>query len=274
MALPLRRDRDSVFGAMFRARYGEDVDLSDLRPEQYAPERIAHARSVWSERVQTEMRSAQIMGRFVSEVMAAGDPLDVYAGAVDMLDDEIRHVASTSALLRALGGTPLLPDPIEQRESDAYVARPAVERALATAISMLAIAESLSHHYIEDLGRRCTNPAVARVIRGTSADEAEHHAFGWTYLERSLARFAPRDRELWAQITDRMIAPRRASTRAELARIEPGWLSLEAWPEPELAELGLFSRERQALLTDVALRTVVEPKLDALGLLLARDPMS
>jgi hypothetical protein len=266
MALPLRRDRDSVFGTMFRARYGEDVDLSDLRPEQYTAERLSHARSVWSERVQTEMRSAQIMGRFVSEVMAAGDPLDVYAGAVDMLDDEIRHVASASALLRALGGTPLLPSPVEQRESEAFLARPAAERALSTAISMLAIAESLSHHYIEDLARRCTNPAVARVIHATSADEAEHHAFGWTYLERSLARFEPRDREVWAQITDRMLAPRRASARAELARIEPGRRALDAWPEPELAELGLFSRERQALLTDVALRTVVEPKLAALGL--------
>jgi hypothetical protein len=71
---------------------------------------------------------------------------------------------------------------------------------------------------------------------------------------------------VWAQITDRMLAPRRASTRAELARIEPSRRSLDAWPEPELAELGLFSRERQALLTDVALRTVVEPKLAALGL--------
>lgn len=267
MPVPLRRDRDSVFGSMFRARYGEDVDLSDLHPEQYAPERIAYARSVWSERVQTEMRSAQIMGRFVSEVMAAGDPLDVYAGAVDMLDDEIRHVASTSALLRALGGTPLLPEPVEQRESDAYLARPAAERALSTAISMLAIAESLSHHYIEDLGKRCENPAVARVIQQTGADEAEHHAYGWTYLERSLARFAPKDRETWAAITERMITPRRIKTREELSRIEPAMLALDAWPEPELAELGLFSRERQALLTDVALRTVIEPKLTALGLL-------
>lgn len=139
---------------------------------------------------------------------------------------------------------------------------------------MLAIAESLSHHYIEDLARRCTNPAVARVIHATNADEAEHHAFGWTYLERSVARFAPRDRAVWAQITDRMLAPRRASTCAELAHIEPSRRALDAWPEPELAELGLFPRERQALLTDVALRTVVEPELEALGLLLARDPMS
>ena len=267
MGLPLRRDRDSVFGSMFRARYGEDVDLSDLHPEQYAAERIAHARVVWSERVQTEMRSAQIMGRFACEVMAAGDPLDVYAGAIDMLDDEIRHVASTSALLRALGGIPLLPDPVEQRESDAYLARPAAERALSTAISMLAIAESLSHHYIEDLAERCENPAIARVIQATGADEAEHHAYGWTYLERSLARFAPSDRETWASITERMIAPRRLRVRDELARIEPSKLALDAWPEPELAELGLFSRERQALLTDVALRTVIEPKLAALGLL-------
>jgi hypothetical protein len=267
MALPLRRDRDSVFGSMFRARYGDDVDLSDLHPERYSPERIAYARVVWSERVQTEMRSAQIMGRFACEVMAAGDPLDVYAGAVDMLDDEIRHVASTSALLRALGGTPLLPDPVEQRESEAYLARPAAERALSTAISMLAIAESLSHHYIEDLAKRCGNPAIARVIQATGADEAEHHAYGWTYLERSLARFSPRDQERWAAITERMIAPRRLRVRDELARTEPGKLALDAWPEPELAELGLFSRERQALLTDVALRTVLEPKLAALGLL-------
>lgn len=246
---------------------GHTIDFASLDPAHWDAERLSHARVVWAERVASEFRSIQVMTRFTTEVLGAGDPLDVWSGAADAIMDEIRHTALCVGVLEALGGQPELPEPLVEAESAEFMALPMAERALATAVSMLAISETLSTGFIEDISRRCEQPAIAQVLRTTLADEDTHHAFGWGYVEASLSRFDASGLEFARMVTQTTLAPHLEQTEAALATIPLRRRHLGAWPEPELAELGLLSAQRQALVFQSTWQSVLAPRLTALGLL-------
>ena len=263
---PIRHER-GVFASLSDGVLGPVVDLSDLQLELHPPARIELARRVWAERVRTELRSVQIMNRFLGEVIAAGDPIEVYAGAADLVVDELRHVRLTVALCEALGGTPVFPDPIELREPDVYTRAPAAERALHTAIAMLCVSETLSVAFIEDLRARCGDPAVKRVLDATLDDEETHHAFGWSYVEKALTRFPASTRDDWRELVRRTLDPHRRATDPILARLDAAGTTLADLPEPELAA----QHERLSLLREEAERRAIDetlaPRLRALDLL-------
>jgi hypothetical protein len=51
-----------------------------------------------------------------------------------------------------------------------------------------------------------------------------------------------------------------------LAALPEPHRKLEAWPEQDLADLGLLSPEREALVFSATLETALTPRLRALGL--------
>lgn len=265
MARELRHE-GGVFARVHVERIGESASFADLHPERYPSDRLALARRVWQQRVQTEHRSIQIMTRFLAEIVGAGDPLEVYATAVDMIEDEIRHTALCAALCEALGAPPLLPDPVALRDPHAFLDAPMAERALTTAIQMLAVNETLSVAFIEDLRDRCDNPAVHRVLASTVADEEGHQALGWTYVEKSLARFPESTMPSWRHLVEQALAPHRTTADRILAEVPESERGIAAHPEPELAALGLFSPVRQALVYRRCYEESLRPKLARLGL--------
>jgi hypothetical protein len=256
-----------IFEALHRELLGDPVDLSDLDLAAHPPERVALARRVWQERVRTEFRSVQIMTRFVTEVVGAGDPLEVYAGAIDLVQDEVRHVGLCAQLTEALGAPALLPDPVELRDPERYLKAPMAERALSTAISMLAINETISVAFVEDLRARCGDPAVRRVLDATVEDEEGHQDFGWRYVEVSLARFPIASLSDWRHLVSSTLAPHRTQVERILGETARADRDPARHPEPELAALGLFSPVRQALVFERCFETVLQPKLAALSLL-------
>ncbi|MEZ4473268.1 MAG: ferritin-like domain-containing protein [bacterium] len=262
---PLRRI-DGVFRTLHDALVGIQIDFSALRPTDFSKEDRDFAIAVWSDRVQTEYRSVQIMTRFLTEVLGAGDPLDVYAGAVDAIADEVRHTALCAAVVTALGGVPPLPDPVVETENPAFMALPMVERALGTAVSMLAVSETLSTGFIDDLRTRPNHPVIRAVLDATLADEETHHAFGWAYVEASLSRFDAAGRDFARQVVRVTLDPHEASARRVLAGMRADERRLDAWPEPELAWLGISSAERQALVYRRVHDQTLQPRLAALGL--------
>ena len=245
---------------------GAGVDFAAFDVTAYPAERVALAVRVWNERVQTEFRSIQIMNRFTAEVLGSADPLEVYAGAADLVIDEIRHTALCVGMVEALGGQPTLPDPVHEEEARGFLDLPMPERALTTAITMLGINETLSTGYIADLHARCTDPVVHAILSRTLADEDQHHAFGWRYVEASLARFDTDSVDLWRDVAVQGLAEHLEDAERVLATIPTGRRTLEAWPEPELAALGLMSQERQALVFRRTYEQALDPKLRALGL--------
>jgi hypothetical protein len=251
-----------VFGEIHRRRVGALPDLAGLRPPEAL---LPQARATWQERFQTELRSVQVMTRFLTEVVGAGDPIDIYAGALELVEDEIAHVALSEHVCRALGVAPRLPEPMRLDEPEAYLRAPMVERALHTAIAMLAVSETLSTGYIADLRDRCAGPLRA-VLDAVLGDEEGHQAFGWAYVERGLARFPKSTLPDWRHLVRSTLAQQQTIADRVLAGVPPARQTLEAWPDVELAAYGLFHPVRQALVLRRTVEQELTPRLARLSL--------
>jgi hypothetical protein len=246
------------FEARHRARLGPVVELGDLSAASVPAALLPRVRAEWQERARTEFRSIQIMTRFLSEVTGAGDPLDVYASVTELVEDEIRHAELCGAVCRRLSVVPLLPEPVLLPDPPEFLALPMPERALATAITMLGINETISTALITDLAERCDYQPIRRVLEATVADERTHGSFGWDYIQASLARFDGGSRESWRQLVAQTLRPFRARAVAPAA---------PAVDEQELVRFGVMSEGRQALLIERTVASVLHPRLSALGLL-------
>ena len=107
------------------------IDFAAFDATAYDPALLERARGVWRVRLHSEFRSLQIVTRFLTEVTASGDPVEVYAGAVDLIVDEARHVGLCRDLCRAMGASDALPDPPDLDDPPEFLAAPMVQRALA-----------------------------------------------------------------------------------------------------------------------------------------------
>ena len=207
------------------------------------------------------------MVRFLTEVTGAGDPLDVYAGAVELVEDEIRHTEMCAAICASLDAPALLPEPVALVDQPGFLKAPMTERALATAITMLGINETVSVGYIADLAARCQNPLIKQVLDATIDDEDEHQGFGWSYIRQALRRFPPSTLPDWRHLVKTTLAPHEAFATRALLEVPAERQRLDAWPEPELADLGLFSDQRQAIVYRKTMLEVRRPRLSELELL-------
>jgi len=258
-------------GAPFRALHdalvgGDALDWSLLDPAAIPEPLLMRAQTAWNGRAQSEYKSIQVMARFLSEVLASGDPIEVHAGVVMAIEDEMRHTALCVRVVERLGASASLPTPLVHAEARAFMALPAAQRALGTAVTMLAINETVSVALIEDLRQRATHPVIRAVLDATLADEDEHGDFGWAYVAASLKRFDGEGHAYASACAEAAMEPLVAPARATLATIPAHLRDLAHWPEPELAHLGLRSPEREALVIIDALAKQVVPKLAALGL--------
>ncbi len=244
----------------------ERIDFGALDVTRYTPALLAEARSVWQERFRTELRSVQIMTRFLEEVVASGDPIDVYANVAALLNDELRHVGLMLATCRALGADALLPTPAVIAEKPEFLKLPMPARALCTALSMLIVNETLSVGFIRDLHDRCPEPTLRAVLGATLGDESEHDAFGVAYVAQSMRRFPPEMRPQWRAVVAEALAPHERFVEETLAALPAERRTLASWPDTERAPLGLFSKERQALVLERTLGEVLRPRLTTLGL--------
>ncbi len=250
---------------MHRALVDVAIDWHTLRPEDLDVALLDRARAAWNGRAQSEYLSIQVMTRFMAEVLAAGDPIEVQAGAVMAIEDEVRHTALCVGVVEALGMTATLP-PLGTSEAAEFLALPAAQRALGTAITMLAINETVSVALIEDLQRRATHPVIKAVLDATLADEDEHGDFGWAYVAASLSRFDADGHDYARACATTALEALHAPARRTVAGMAPALRELSRWPEPELAHWGLRSPEREALVIVGAVEQRVMPRLAALGL--------
>lgn len=255
-----------AFAPMHAALMGEAVAREGLDPTAIAPDLVERARATWQERVHTEYRSAQLMNRFLMETLAAGDPFDIHAGAVELIADELRHVALCAEVVRALGGTPTLPSPLEVNQPEAFQRMSASQRALSIAITMILVNETLSVGYIRDLAARCQGPVVRDVLRATLEDEAEHEGYGESYVRYALARFPIASLGEWRKVATTALDRQQRWADAIVAALPPAQRSLEAHPDEALVPLGLFSNERQALVFQRTFRHELLPLLRSLDL--------
>ncbi len=255
-----------AFSSALSALVPSPPDFGRFDPARFSPEGLSRARATWLERLHSEYRSAQILQRFAAEVQAAGDPFDAWVWASDLVADELRHVELCRQACEALGATVSLPTPVEETLSAEFLAAPMPQRALHTAISMLAVSETLSVGFIRDLAERCETPGFADVLRLTIEDEAEHGELGWAYVEASLARFSKSSLPGWRSLAKQVLAPHRVRAAEALAGLPQDKRRLDSHRDEGVVELGLFSPPRQALVFERTLDRELRPRLDKLGL--------
>lgn len=256
-----------IFGEFHEELMGKKIDFSAFDPTQFDDALLNEARHVWLERFQTEFRSTQIMTRFMTEVLGAGDPVDIYAGGVDLIGDEVRHSALCAGMCRALGVPARFPDPIMLEDPPEFLNASMGERALHTAITMVAINETISYGFITDLRERCQEPTVRAVLDATVEDEEGHQDFGWVYIEKSLKRFPKSTLPAWRHLVELTLKKHFDVVNPILADLSQEQSNIDAWPDDERIALGLYSPQRQALVFDKTYREVAEPRLNELDLL-------
>jgi len=160
-----------------------------------------------------------------------------------------------------------LPEPVELIEPEAFLRSAMPERALTTAISMLAINETISNALVADLLDRCDYEPIRRVLAATLEDETTHGSFGWDYVGASLARFDAGSISHWRAVAAHALAPHQSfAAQAAARRSENGE------DERELARFGLLTPERQAIVFERTMKTTIVPRLRALGLLDPEPP--
>jgi hypothetical protein len=266
MAHPMTRE-GGLFDEFYEDVVGADIDFDRFDPSSFDPELLEEARGVWHKRAHTEFRSVQITTRFMSEITGAGDPIDIYAAGVDLVEDEVRHTALCAEMCRALDFQPVFPEPIRPDEPAGFLEAEMGERATHTALSMVAINEAISYGFITDLADRCDEPTVGAVLDATIADEEGHQDLGWVYLEKSLERFPASTRPQWREIVERTLQEHLDPANEILESIPSDRRRLEAWPDDERVTLGLHSDQRHALVFRQTFYEVLEPRLRDLDLL-------
>jgi hypothetical protein len=254
-------------GKLHRERLGGLPDLSALAVSELTPALLEKARATWRDRARAEFRNIQLLTRFLGEVTAAGDPLDAYTGIAAMIEDKIAATERCAAVCDALGAPALLPDPLVLQDSPGFLASPMAERALASAITLLAINEPIAAGYRADLAARCGNSAIKAVLEsGPQPNE-----LGASYIRQSLRRFPPGTSPDWKHLVALALEPHETAAARALDTVPANRQSLAAWPEPELAELGLLSPERQALVFHRLWVEKLKPQLAELELLPRRE---
>ncbi|EYF01947.1 ferritin-like domain-containing protein [Chondromyces apiculatus] len=241
------------------------VDFSALDPASLPPVLVEHARLVWADRVRTEYQSIQVVGRFLIEALAAGEPLDVTQRVSETIEEEIRHAALCQQMCAALGGKVPTPKEVAAPLDDLHEV-PVEERVLATAISLFLVAETFSVGYLEDLWARASHPVTKAVLEAIVGDEAEHEAFGPELVERKLREAPAAKRAGWKTFTQRLVRAHLDRAEKSLAQVPAEARVLARWPEEERAVLGLLGKERLALLCQRTYAERLEPTLVRLGL--------
>ena len=258
MAHPMTR-AGGLFDEFYEEVVGVDIDFDRFDPSDFEPELVEEAR--------TEFRSVQITTRFMAEITGAGDPIDVYAAGVDLIEDEVRHTALCAEMCKALGFQPVFPEPIRPDEPNQFLEAEMGERATHTALTMVAINEAISYGFITDLAERCEEPTVSAVLDATIADEEGHQDLGWVYLEKSLRRFPDGTRSQWKELVRSTLEEHLEPVAEVIGGIPEEERHLEAWPDEERIPLGLHGEERHALVFRETYRDVVEPRLRDLELM-------
>jgi hypothetical protein len=132
---------------------------------------------------------------------------------------------------------------------------------------MVAINETLSLGFIEDLQARCEQPVVRAVLDATVEDEEGHQSFGWTYIQQSLKRFPASTLPAWRKLAADAVKQHLDHALPILRAIPVEQRRLDAWPDADRIPLGLFGPQRQALVFWHTWRELLAPRLIEVNLL-------
>lgn len=200
-----------------------------------------------------EHASVAAFARFSLELLSLGAPADIVRLAGEALGDETRHARLCFGLASAYAGRDLGPGPLEI--GGALEDTPLIDK-LRIAFVEACLGETCAAVEAAEAAMQTSDPVVASVLRGISADETRHAELGWKFIK-------------WA--LDRMDAATRAGLLRELAviverELECSDVAAESTAHSEpLAAHGVLPASVRAALRKATIREAVLPCLNVLA---------
>jgi hypothetical protein len=141
---------------------------------------LTWARESWELRTLDEYRSQVGFSEFLLELTELGCAFDTLTAAVRVVRDEARHVELCRRLVRALGGSDVIPGEPGWVHSDK---RESLEvRAVMTVTGSLCIGETLSTALLAATREKTVDPLARHVVTALTRDESFHSQLGWMLL--------------------------------------------------------------------------------------------
>jgi hypothetical protein len=150
---------------------------------RYAPSAVAEARTMWRARMAAEHASVPVLSALAGQLVEARATLDAQAVVLRMALDELRHTEICGATLRALGDEATCEIPAEPPRLPTWPGTSPEERALRNVLFGNAMIEMVNAANLVDIMDTMTDECLREATRLLLADEVQHAAFGFDYLE-------------------------------------------------------------------------------------------
>jgi hypothetical protein len=138
---------------------------------------------MWRVRMAAEHASVPVLAALAGQLIEAGATLDAQAVVLRMALDEIRHTEICGATLRALGDEATCEIPAEPPKLPIWPGTSPEERALRNVLFGNAMIEMVNAANLVDILDTMTDECLREATRLLLADEVQHAAFGFDYLE-------------------------------------------------------------------------------------------
>ncbi len=206
----------------------------------------------WEARATAELRVASVFSVLARELFETGADsavLDICARAVS---DEVRHAEICRRVAERYAGRDVPWPPPGPVPMPLHRSAPARLRPTLRAVAMGCINETIACAWLEASLKETTSPLARTAIRELMADDIHHARLGWAHLASS--RVTPSVR---AEVASWL--PRLLETAAS------PWLETAAGTDEGLPAHGIPSSAMTRFAVDSALREVILPGLEAVG---------
>jgi len=139
----------------------------------------------WRRRARAEYLAISTFSVLSMDLCAAGAPADVLSLVHRSAIDEVRHAELCVRLASVYGGGEE-PPPSGMSDLPDDPARPRREQAVANALLVSCVAETVATVVLATLRQEVTDPVVKAVLGVIYADEVTHARLGWSYLAYNL----------------------------------------------------------------------------------------
>ncbi|MFN3202940.1 MAG: ferritin-like domain-containing protein [Bradymonadia bacterium] len=229
------------------------LDFEDLQP---ALRRAALA--TWRGRMMNEYGSCAVFEGLADQLEAAGGRASDVEILKGFAQEEREHGVLCGAVVEALGGAALGDQPLPTAdEMPAHAGLDPLEAVARNIISVCCLSETVAVSLITAERLGMPEGPLRRLLTRILSDEVGHGRFGWRWLAEHLPWMSAESR---ARLGEWLPMALRHLEAYEVAHLQPG---------PSLTDghmLGLCDGEAaQALFYDTV-RTVILPRLEALGL--------
>ena len=210
----------------------------------------------WRRRARAEYLAISTFSVLSMDLCAAGAPADVLSLVHRSAIDEVRH-AELCVRLAALYGGGEAPPPAGMSDLPDDPVRPRREQAVANALLVSCVAETVATVVLATLRQDVTDPVVKAVLGVIYADEVSHARLGWSYLTYNLRAGGDRFKEVAAAMIP--VAVRGAANVVDAPKPEDA-------TSPLRKAHGFVTAGEERALFAHTVREVLAPGFEALGI--------